>query len=73
MVGGTGITLMTSDQPLDAAGARINASYTGSLNWRVVLRGNEFEGGSGIGLGVSGTFPVPNFCKPVSHHFRIFP
>ena len=58
VVGGTGITLMTSDQPLDAAGARINASYTGSLNWRVVLRGNEFEGGSGIGLGVSGTFPV---------------
>eukprot|EP00037_Helgoeca_nana_P022329 m.227956 g.227956 ORF g.227956 m.227956 type:complete len:886 (+) comp25960_c0_seq1:298-2955(+) len=76
VMGGTGITLMTSDQPLLAppeptsghapsasaaapqpgAGGTprsINASYSGPLNWRVVVRGNRFYGGGGIQLGVS--------------------
>jgi len=67
VVGGTGITLMTSDQPLAhpappagpaplavATASSINASYTGPLNWRVVLRGNRFHGGGGIQLGIGG-------------------
>jgi hypothetical protein len=60
--GGTGITLMTSDQPLTCvpgpsnkyrcpSDSKINASYAGPLNTRIVLRGNVFEGGSGIQLG----------------------
>ena len=76
VVGGTGITLMTSDQPLvpvlrgalDGGGGssggthaanlarktmKINASYTGPLNWRVVLRGNRFHGGGGLQLGIN--------------------
>ena len=56
---GTGITLMTSDQPMLSHGnssggpAAINASYTGSLNSRIVLRGNVFDTGSGIALGTA--------------------
>ena len=63
VVGGTGIALMTSDQPLTCVprvankyrcgpGSIINASYTGPLNTRIVLRGNLFEGGSGIQLAI---------------------
>ena len=59
---GTGITLMTSDQPTSsrrgnggglAAAAAINASYKGSLNSRVVLRENIFDTGAGIKLGTA--------------------
>eukprot|EP01044_Picomonas_judraskeda_P000385 COSAG03_NODE_17_length_21787_cov_46.088436_9_plen_829_part_00 len=63
VVGGTGISFMTSDQPLTCTpglankyrcppGSKINASYGGPLNNRIVLRGNVFEGGSGIQLAV---------------------
>ena len=51
VIGGTGITLMTSDQDWDNATGRAAANYTGPLDWRIVLRRNRFEGGSGIGIG----------------------
>jgi hypothetical protein len=61
VVAGTGITFMTSDQPLTCVpgpvnkykcpvGTKINATYAGPLNNRIVLRGNVFEGGEGIQL-----------------------
>ena len=63
VIGGTGITLMTSDQSLtcvpEAAnrytcppGSTINASFAGPLNARIVLRANLFEGGGGVQLAI---------------------
>ena len=65
--GGAGITLMTSDQHC-SVGARscgvgsdgiVNASYTGSLDSRIVVRGNVFEGGGGVQLGLANINPNP--------------
>ena len=61
VVAGTGITFMTSDQPLTCVpgpvnkykcpvGTKINATYAGPLNNRIVVRGNVFDGGEGIQL-----------------------
>lgn len=57
ITGGTGITLLTSDQPTVGSGGGgvpiINASFTGPLNSRIVLRANSFQSGSGVELGTA--------------------
>eukprot|EP01052_Picozoa_sp_SAG31_P003508 SAG31_NODE_136_length_23089_cov_8.825924_2_plen_898_part_00 len=62
--GGTGITLMTSDQPIH--NGVVNASYNGSLDTRIVLRGNLFHGGGGVQLGLSNQNPNPKYSHITS-------
>ncbi len=60
--GGTGITLMTSDQLKDVRSGVVNSSYAGPLDNRIVLRGNTFRGGGGVQLGTVTSSRSPGFA-----------
>jgi hypothetical protein len=62
--GGTGVTLMTSDQPVH--NGVVNASYGGSLDTRIVVRGNVFDGGGGVQLGLDNQNPNPKYSHITS-------
>ena len=61
VTGGTGITLMTSSQPVHK-----NVSYTGSLDSRIVVRGNVIDGGGGVQLGLANPNPNPVYSHTTS-------
>lgn len=45
---------------------QVNASYTGALDSRIVLRGNVIDGGNGIQLGLDNQNPNPKYSHVTS-------